>query len=154
MIYIIEIPHQRSPKVWTGSNKQQIMDVIDQVSCRSGDAIYEEMAGRDLLDMYGYESTAEMREDNDALAELADLIDTHGLNTIFYKGHGDEEYSINPVDKWLTYLEYNAHDLSTQRVYMSDDEARTALADVFEWRIHQGIKARIALEKEIGDNNE
>lgn len=150
MIYIVEIPHQLPPKVWSRSNKEQVIGVINEVSSRSGDTIYEESTGRDLLEMFGYDSTSEMREDNDSLATLADLIDAHGLSTTYYKGYGDDEYGVEPVDEWESYLEWNSHDLSTQRVYMSDDEARAALADDSEWqRIHQGIKARIALENEL-----
>jgi hypothetical protein len=149
MIYILEIPHQLPPKVWSRSNKEQIMTVINEVSARSGDPIYEESTGRDLLEMFGYDSTSEMREDNDALTTTADLIDTHGLDATFYKGYGDEEYGVEQVDEWESYLEWNGRDLSTQRVYMSDGEARAALADDSQWRIHQGVKARIALKKEL-----
>ncbi len=47
-------------------------------------------------------------------------------------------------------LEWNGHDLKCQRVYMTDDEAKAALANDSEWRrIHQGIQARIALEEVI-----
>lgn len=151
MIYIVEIPHQMPPKVWSRSTKEQIMGVINEVSAKSGDTIYEESTGRDLLEMFGYDSTAEMREDNDSLTTIADLIDTHGLDTTFYKGYGDHEYGVDPVDNWDSYLEWNGHDLSTQRVYMSDEDARAALVDDSEWRIHQGIEARIALEKEVAD---
>ena len=125
------------------------MHVIAEVSAKSGDTIYDESTGRDLLEMFGYDSTTEMREDNDALATLADLIDSHGLDTTFYKGYGDNDYGVEPVDEWESYLEWNGHDLSTQHVYMSNEEARAALANDSEWRIHQGIKARIALEKEL-----
>jgi hypothetical protein len=149
MIYIVEIPHQLPPKVWSRSNKEQIMTVINEVSARSGDTIYEEATGRDLLEMFGYASTTEMREDNDALTTIADLIDTHGLDATIYKGYGDDDYGVEPVDEWAAYLEWNGHDLSNQLVFMSDEEARAALADDSEWRIHQGIEARVALKKDL-----
>ena len=149
MIYIVEIPHVFAPQVWCRASKEQIIDAIDEVSSFSGDTIYDELTGRDLLELFDCASTDEMRADNDALDTLADIIDTHGLNTTFYKGYGDDEYGVEPVDKWQAHIEWNGHDLSSQRVYMSKKEARAALADDSEWRIHQGFEARIALGKEL-----
>jgi hypothetical protein len=149
MIYIVEIPHQLPPKVWSRSTKEEIMSVIIDCADRSGDTIYEELTGRELLEMFGYDSTTEMREDEE-LTTLADLIDTHGLTATFYKGYGDDEYRVEPVDKWESCLKWNGHDLNTQMVYMSDEEARAAVADDSEWRhIHQGIEARIALADQL-----
>jgi len=147
MIYIIEIPHQMPPIVWCRETQAQIMSAIFEGSLKSGEIIYEEATGEVLLDMFGYESTAEMRDDNDVLTSVADLLDTHGLEATFYRGYGHDGYTTEPVDEWAAHLEWNGHDLSAQRVYMSDDEARAALADDTKWNIHQGAAARSALEK-------
>lgn len=149
MIYFVEIPHQMPPKVWSRSTKEEIMSVLFEVSANSGDTIYDASTGRELLEMFGYDDTAEMRNDNDGLSNLADLLDRHGLDTTYYKGYGDDGYGVEPVDEWAAYLEWNGQDLSAQHVYMSDVEASAALADDSKWTIHQGNEARIALEKEL-----
>ena len=151
MIYILEIPHQRPPQVWTRENAAQIMGVIAEVSAKSGDVIFDKSTVQEILDMFGYESPAEMRDDNTDLTYLAELINTHGLDTVFYKGYGDDVYSIEPVDEFQAYLEWNGHDLSAQRVFMCGKEARAALADDSKWRIHQGAEARTALKYALFD---
>ncbi len=151
MIYIVEVPHQFPPKVWSRPNKEQIMSLIN---AEVGDTIYEEKTGRDLLEMFGYDSTLAMRQDNDALTTIADLIDAYGLDASYYKGYGVETYGIDPIDEWEAHLEWNGHDLSAQRVYMNDAEARAALADDSKWHIHQGVEARAALKKELEFCNE
>lgn len=149
MIHIVEIPHQLSPTAWSRPDKEQIMYVINEASNKSGDTICDVSTGHELLDIFGYESTSEMRESDDDLAELANLIDAHGLDTTFYKGYGDDGYSVDPIDEWEAHLEWNGRDLYSQRIFYSDEEAADALANDDVWNFHQGVEARIALREQL-----
>lgn len=165
MIYIIEIPHQTDPVVWSRDTKEEIMDVINLTSNRSGDIIYDASTGQELLDRYGYDTAANMCASNiertqaanddlelsqDELFLLGDLIAANGIDTTYYTEYSDEgRYGITPIDEWQAYLRWNAHDLNKQLVFMDDDEARAALTDNAIWNVHQGVKARIALKRKL-----
>jgi hypothetical protein len=149
MIYILEIPHQLPPFVFFRQSKEQVIGALAVGSLSTGETVYEKMSGHDVLEVYGYDSTAEMRNDNESLTALANLIDEYGLDASLYRGYGRDNYDVEPMDEWETFLSWNASDLYMQRVYMNDDEVVTALADDAEWRIHQGIKARSALESAL-----
>lgn len=147
MIFLLEIPHQFLPRVSVFANEEQLLNALARDISRTGETVYEKISGRNILEEHGYTSADEMR--NDLEGTLADLIDKHGLDVPFYWGYGRDDYSVEPMDEWQTFLDWNASDLHAQRVYMNDNEVVTALADDAEWRIHQGIKARSALESAL-----
>lgn len=146
MLYIVEIPHQRPPRVWYGFDQKEILNALRTASSKTDESIYENYTGQEYLDMFGYETTQEMREDNEEFNALADLIDQHGLDTFIYKGFKGD-YQIEEVDELESYLEWNADDLYKQMVFMSDEEAKKAVNNDSIWRIHQGFEAQIALEE-------
>lgn len=94
MIYIVEVPHQMPPKVWSRETRGGILSVIK----------------------------------NDPNSP--------------------------PNGTFYDYLVWNGHDLSAQLVFMSTDEARSALYNGTFDHVHQGIKAKHALEKCLEDYGE
>lgn len=58
-----------------------------------------------------------------------------------------------PPDDFQGCIDYNGEDLSSQRVYMTDDEAVEAFKDSSEWEIHGGVDARTALRKQLLSND-
>ena len=151
MIYVVEVPHQLPPVCWTANNERQVMSEIDAAFDRYGEGIWQELTGREILEINGVDSADELREDSLDIA-AADLIDEHGLDTPLYQAFGvagDGEWTTEWSDPFEAYLAFNADDLHTQYVFLSDDEARAALADDSVWHSHQSLQARQALREQL-----
>lgn len=156
MIYILEIPHRLTPRVWCRESKDEIIDVIELgEKCWT---IYEAKTGQEFLDGFGHDSTEDMRqasqdeydgEIDPTLIDLASLIDKHGLDTTYYTQAG-QGYQVEPIDKFDAYINWNARDLQSQRVYMSTEEAIVVIVDGDE---SLPTEAQYALELFMEDNS-
>lgn len=149
MIYIVEIPHQSKSKVWSRSNKEDITSAISEAFQNYGETIFEKLTGRQILEQYNCDTIEEFREDYPEAEELADTLEKLGLDTMYYRSFDSDGYTGEPIDAWETYLEYNAHDLQNQMVFMTDEEALEAYRDENRWVIHKGFEARGLLKDEL-----
>lgn len=154
MIYIVEIPHERPPVAWRGYDKESVLSTLYESAFKANSdaSIYEEIKGSKFLRELGLNTTDELRQEYEHLKDLADLIDEHGLDRVYYYSYDLGEYTADAVDEFDSYLSWNGHDLNNQLVYMSDEEARKALNDDSVWEIHQGFKARESLDALVPDH--
>lgn len=146
MIIILEIPHTRPVSVWSALNKEDMCNTIVEANHHKDTPALEETAVFELPDLLGLESLAEI-EDYDP--ELFKLIYGRSDDTLIYKRFDDEHYTLEAPDKFETFIDYNAHDLNSQRVFMSIEEAKEAINDEAFWNMHQGVEAKIALKDYI-----
>lgn len=144
MIIFVEIPHQGRPTVWGRDTRENVIRVIQASS--QDTPVWCADSGREILDGYNCTTTDELREDCDDDV-TADMIDQHGLDTLYYETWDSGGYTPEAVDEYETCLAYCAHDLNGLRVYESKDEAIAAVKDESAWRIHSGVQARIELER-------
>src|SRR5690606_22079185 len=84
-VVLVEIPHQLPPTAWYAGDKDCFMSVVEE----AGWAVYEKTTGDDLMDTFGVESTAELRDEY-CLHTAADLIDAHGPGIVLYRGSTHE----------------------------------------------------------------
>ena len=145
MMYIVEIPHQSAPVAWKCKDNA---DFIQVALIRHGggqNQTYEETTGRQILENHGCFSLLEFRMDCPELEGLANLIEQQGLDTIYYRGFTQDEYTATPIDAFLDCVELAGHDLHFFCVYFGDAAVIKALADNEDWEGHQGFEAREAL---------
>jgi len=147
MIFIVEIPHTRSPFCWSANFKEDVIQIIEKNSQSSGDVIFEEISVREMLEIEGFESAEEALENEHPY--IPSLAAQYGLDTPLYKEWENDDWTDNKPDKFERYTTWNGHDLHTQRVYVSDEEALDDAQNDSRWDCHQGGVAQQALIKEL-----
>ncbi len=153
--YIVEIPHQFPPSVWSRYSQEEVIEAIRTRAIDYGYDLYSEDSGHEILEIYGYETLAEARDSGDMPAKLIELLDKQGLDTIYYRAYCQYNESDTwvlttaPADEFDAHIEWNASDLYAQYVYMNGTEAREAYEDEDQWCCHQGAEAREALRAEL-----
>jgi hypothetical protein len=143
MITIVEIPHCKPVKAWQALDEQDAIDKIELSRQYSYVSAIENTNILEMLDLYRCESIDEMKESN---PEVFKNIEIDDYSTMYYRTWDSDIYQVEKPDFFNTYLEFNAHDLSNQLVFMNDDEAKEALNNDSLWKFHQGIEARASLE--------
>jgi len=154
MMYIIEIPHQTPPMAWAANNED---DLISKIDTGNTSYQYQNIPLIELFAQNGVTSIGDAKANNDAgefdwLIELADEAKGN-MNAMVYSDPSSEgSWEIGVLSEFDAMVEYNGHDLSSQHIYMADDEALAAVRDTALWRGHGGIPARIKLIECLADN--
>jgi hypothetical protein len=146
MITIIEIPDTKPVKAWQALDEQDAIDKIELSRQYSDVSAIENTTAREMLDLYGFESIQEMKESNPDVFKNIEIDD---YSTMYYRTWDSDIYQVEKPDVFNTYLEFNAHDLSNQLVFMNDEEAKEALSDDSLWGFHKCFEAKTSLRSII-----
>lgn len=147
-MYIIEIPHLRTPSCWMANDEQDFISAVSGSAAaqRSCDTIFRKTSAREELALAGYSSAAEARADG--YDYVADLVDKYGLETVLFLTD-DGGYTADPVNEFDAYTRWLGSDLSSLLIFDGDDAALAALSDANNWNRHGGVEAKMALADKL-----
>lgn len=152
MIHVVEIPHQRPASAWFSVDKEDFIRTVNSVHERSGKTIFEEVTPRQLLlSMAGAtpEAGDEVRDEYGWIFELAEK---HGWDSKLFRADfltGEGGYQTEPVTEFDACVGAVMDDLHNGSVFLSDEDAASALADDPVFEGHQGCAAREALRANL-----
>jgi hypothetical protein len=126
MIYIVEIPSQRKPSAWAALNENDFCNKVAESQRRSGDNIYDAGTVRQIAANSGADLT---NEDDMTECGYGGLVAKFGLDTPIFRGYCQAEWTAIDPGRFAQYVDANGHDLHTQHIFMSAEEAVAALDD-------------------------
>jgi len=149
MIFVVEVPHKALPLCWVSYGKAELVTTLQTTHADS--YAYEPVTVQEIFTMYGVVSIADAQANNEngELGAIINLAQEHGMSATVIDDPTTGEWVINDTDEISALLEHNGHDLSSQSVYWTDEEALTAYQDDSNWCGHQGIEARRALRDSL-----
>lgn len=143
MYYIIEIPHEPPPRVWTTHTAAEFVDEIsERIQLISpGKELVIQTTPRQLIEEYGLDSLDEARVDEPWIAALNDRL---GPDTAIYQSQ-DGGYQAEPITSFDACKAYLASGLAHLMVIEDTSHALALTNDPGAWTFPGAEQARQAL---------
>lgn len=143
MYYIIEVPHEQPPRVWTTHTAAEFVDEIsERIQLISpGKELVIQTTPRRLIEEFGLESLDEARVEEPWIAALNDRL---GPDTAIYQSL-DGGYQADPITVFDACKAYLAGGLAHLMVIEDASQALALTNDLGAWSFPGAEQARQAL---------
>lgn len=149
MIYIVEIPHQSSPTVWTAANEAELVNVLEDKhnNSRSDYTVWAQSTPRAFIENMGCSTLDELNEAYPGFDDVIAVVNDHGMDAAMYWNREREIWQKREIPKLEAYLDDLESELHLLKIYKTEDEAQAAVANSERWTHHQGQEAWQALKE-------